>query len=984
MNSVSVKNCWCRGVLRHQVLTCLLLGLQFITCGCGGNKDPIQQVRTLVDQRELGRAVEIAKSIPESSPAWGEAQYLLGRIEAARRGNDIALSYFHAVPRDGSVYSLKAARGAAEIELPNCQLTDAIVDTTYLVEQDTADLSLRARLVQMLISSGQRSQAEIHLFELLKKGKTKLKDLVWFTAPERPSDPDSYLTKCAQANSPDPLIQLGMGLEDLRQQRTEAAKQRLLNVCRQAPELAMGQGQLGELLLDGSLEELGVWYRAVPPALQDDPGIWYVRGLWARRVNQPQVAARCFWETIRQLPTHQRAMYQLGQLAIHLDPPAGEAFSRRAQQLKEYGEVMESTLIQRGRDREKFQQMVAKLLEMGRDWEAWAWASSAVELSGRNGWPGELLDSLASVPAENPPRTRLDHDVAVLHDLSSWPGFETIRSVTPPGPPSPPEPPASPDHSGFTNIQFEDQAKSLGIDFTYFQSHHPDSRGVRMFESTGGGVGVLDYDLDGWPDLFLTQGVEWPMGSERPESTGKYRDRLLRNRGSGFADITELSTPHGETGYGQGCSAGDFDNDGFADLYVANIGLNQLLRNNGDGTFTDISRTALIEGEAWTTSCLIADLNGDGNPDLFDVNYLQGENIFRIECSANRCSVRTYEGAPDQVQLSRGDGTFETITKGTPQANAKGLGIVLVNVGDEPLPRIFVANDQVPNFFLKPVSSDGRYLDEGMSSGLAVNLYGQPTACMGVAAGDLNHDGKLDLFVTNFEGEANNLYLQRDHGLFEDAIIGSGLMSAGVPYVGWGTQFLDADNDGELDLVVANGHIADFHEPGIEYRMPLQFFQNAGSVRFQQLDTQAAGSCFGKPLFGRAMALIDWNRDGQTDFVLGCLDSPAMVVTSVHRRTGHWLDVILHARDSARDALGAVVEVHAGSMRSTMRLVAGDGFQASNQRMLHFGLGAAGTIDLVLVRWPSGSTTEYRGVSRDSTIHLVEGQISAMEVKVDR
>ena len=164
--------------------------------------------------------------------------------------------------------------------------------------------------------------------------------------------------------------------------------------------------------------------------------LWYVRGLWARRVNQPQVAARCFWETIRQLPTHQRAMYQLGQLAIHLDPPAGKAFSRRAQQLKEYGEVMESTLIQRGRDREKFQQMVAKLLEMGRDWEAWAWASSAVELSGRNGWPGELLDSLASVPAENPPRTRLDHDVAVLHNLSSWPGFETIRPVSPPAPPS--------------------------------------------------------------------------------------------------------------------------------------------------------------------------------------------------------------------------------------------------------------------------------------------------------------------------------------------------------------------------------------------------------------------------------------------------------------------------------------------------------------------------------------------------------------------
>ena len=951
----------------------MLLCSVLLTLGCGAKSDPIAQIRALVKSGDIERASSIAKSIPKESTAWPEAQFLLGRIETSREGAEVGLHYYNSVPRDGSPISLKAAASSAEFEFHGCQLSAAVVNAEYLVQQSPADVALRGRLAGMLVSSGQRLRAEIHLFEILKKGKVPFKELVWLTAPERQPDPDPYLVKCGQMNSRDPYVQLGIAAEEQRLQKLLEAKRRIVELLQLDPGLADAQALMGELCLDAGLSELESWHAAIPARMPQHPGIWYVRGLWARRINQPRVAARCFWETIRLSPTHQRAMYQLGQLLTPLDPPAGAAFAERAQQLKDYGDVMETVLIQHGRDRHPFQRMVALLLEMGRDWEAWAWATSAVEMSGKSGWPAELLDSLSHVPSANPPRTKPDRDVALLHDLSDWPGFESLQSSIQHELQSP-----VPEHP-LVSLRFEDQSVALGVDFTYFQSHSQETRGVRMFESTGGGVGVIDFDLDGWPDLFLTQGVEWPLGADRPVSSGQYLDRLFRNRSDRFEDVTILSCPSGEVGYGQGCSVGDFDNDGFPDLYVANIGANQLVQNNGDGTFSDVSRSASIEGEAWTTSCLIADLNGDGNPDLFDVNYLQGEHIFSIECSANRCSVRNYEGAPDQVRLSRGDGTFETIPDATPPTNAKGLGIVLVDIENEPLPRLFIANDQVPNFFLRPTSSEGQYVDDGRSSGLAVNMYGQPTACMGVAAADVNHDGMLDLFVTNFEGEANNLYLQKDHGIFEDAIYGSGLMAAGIPYVGWGTQFLDADNDGELDLVVANGHIADFHEPGVEYRMPLQFFRSTGPVRFEQVQGLDVGPLFERKIFGRSLAIFDWNRDGRMDFIVSCIDSPAIVATGLCPSPQHWLDVRLHARSTARDAIGTVVDVYVGSKISSRRLTAGDGYQASNQRTLHFGLGGADSVDRLVVRWPSGSISDFGRASTDATYHLIEGAQFAIE-----
>jgi tetratricopeptide (TPR) repeat protein len=734
-------------------------------------------------------------------------------------------------------------------------------------------------------------------------------------------------------------------------------------------ELAEAQALWGELCLDEELSELEHWYRQLPESAQNHAGVWFVRGQWAQRLNRNDVAARCYWECVRLDPTNRRATYQLGQTLAALGSAASEAFLLRAAQLKEIAELVERMLVTQGQDRAAFRKLVELLQQTGRDWEAWAWVALT---AGPIGVADPTLPSLAQTPQPPPsaPRFRRDQDLSVLHDLSHLPNFDAVIEV--------PRSDASSATFGATStvasaVHFQEEAEKLGVAFTYFQSRDPNPDVVRIFESTGGGIGVLDYDRDGWPDFYFTQGQEWPRGADRPAPTGTYRDVLFRNQVNGFVDVTRSAAFLSDMDYGQGCSCGDFNNDGFPDLYVANVGANRLYQNQGDGTFLDITLQAGIDDSAWTTSCLILDLNADGNPDLYDVNYLQGKHIYRVECAASRCSVKQYEGAPDRVWLSQGDGRFVAVSEATPQHGGKGLGVVALFLDAQPKPHLFIGNDQVPNFLLCPTATDGCYEDQALIRGLALNRNGETTASMGIAAGDINHDGRVDLLVTNFEGEANTLFLQRDQGLFEDAIIGTGLMSAGIRYVGWGAQFLDADNDGELDVIVTNGHVAEFNEPGVEYRMPTQFFHNTGRG-FRQPSPAQVGAYFLQNHLGRSLALCDWNRDGLTDVLISHIGTPVAVLTNVSQPTGHWLDVFVSATKSARDAIGTVVELHQGDRVERQQLLAGDGYQVSNERKLHFGLGNRNTIDRLIVHWPSGQKSTWESVPGDRALILIEGE----------
>lgn len=956
------------GKQRTTILGLLVVAAVGLLPGC--QKAPplseFDQISTAYANQDYATVRRLGRAIPQSHDRWAEVQYMIGQSEAFSRGPKRAIPLLASIPRDGSAVSYQAARALAEQRTKVGTLFEAANDFRYLLKHEPNSQPIHSQLVRVLLQSGIRTEADEHIVWVLQHGRIDVKELISLSIPERRGDEYGKLKQALQWNPTDPYVNLGMAIEEVHEFQWDRARERLGKLVQSHPDLAEAQALLGELLLDQGLDALPAWNSQLPASVQSHHGIWYVRGLWATALQNNKVASRCFWETLKQRPHDRRANYQLGVVLVPLDAPVASEFAQRAEDLREYADSAEQALIAQGRNQQLLMQIVDKLVGMGRHWEAQGWVNITTEMLGPT---DPLVERMRSkIRAETSmPRFDPASDLTRKHDLGSYPGFETLEIPAPLT--------SSPSATSTAKIQFAEEASSRGVDFLYFQSHDSQTNGVRIFESTGGGVGVCDYDLDGRPDIYLPQGEPWKMGDDAPHSSPEYSDRLYRLQADRYADVTAQAGLAEEDGYGQGCSSGDFNNDGFVDLYVANIGRNQLLLNNGDGTFSDVSITCNLTGGDWTTSCLIADLNADGHPDLYDVNYLQGESMFRTECSANRCSVRNFAGCPDRVQLSNGDGTFREIPEATPRENAKGLGIVTVYLKDDPQPSLFIANDQVPNHFLRP-EPDGRYRDEALQNGLALNMKGQPTACMGVASGDLNHDGLTDLFVTNFDGEANNLYVQRTGGFFEDAITGTGLMSAGVPYVGWGTQFLDADNDGEFDLIVANGHIANFGQ-GAQYQMPAQFFRNQGNGKFQQLSAADAGQVFGTPLLGRAIALLDWNQDGRTDYLQTNIDTPAMLVTNQSTGGGNWLAIRLHGQQANRDALGAVVSIRSGGLTRTQQLLGGNGFQATNQRQLSFGLADHAQSVEVTVLWPGGGTDSFRNVPVNCTLEVSEGLSAA-------
>lgn len=535
------------------------------------------------------------------------------------------------------------------------------------------------------------------------------------------------------------------------------------------------------------------------------------------------------------------------------------------------------------------------------------------------------------------------------------------------------------------------QIADVGINFRYFNSSDPATAGARMFEFTGGGVGVLDYDLDGRPDLHFTQGCRWPADSAQRE----HLDRLYRNLGDRYLDATDAAGVV-EPGFSQGLACGDFDGDGFPDLYVANIGRNRLFRNNGDGTFSDVTTASMIsEGtraNAWTTSVAIADLNGDGLPELFDVNYVEGHDVFERICDhagiARICSPTLFDAQPDRLLLNRGDGRFTDITAiaGIDGSEGTGLGIAIADFHRTGRLSLFIANDARNNHFYVNKTHDPAELpgfsEQALQSGLAFDRDGRAQACMGVAVGDADGDGRIDLFVTNYVEESNTLYVQQDGGHFIDGSRLAGLTEPSVPMLGFGTQFLDADLDGWEDLVVVNGHVDDFTFQGYDHLMRPQIFRNLNG-RFVELPGETAGAYFVQSGLGRGLARLDWNGDGRDEFVVSHLDGPALLLSNTSATTGKPLKFYLRATHSARDAIGATVVVEAGTKRLVRQLTAGDGYQASNEPALAFGLGDDGVVDRVTIHWPSGATSEFQNVATDSTWLAIEGRGRLLHLQAD-
>ena len=507
---------------------------------------------------------------------------------------------------------------------------------------------------------------------------------------------------------------------------------------------------------------------------------------------------------------------------------------------------------------------------------------------------------------------------------------------------------------------FRDVTPSSGLDFTH---DHGGTGRKYLPEIMGSGGAALDYDGDGWTDLYLVQSGPVPGAGGDGAGPG---NRLFRNLGDGgFEDVTARAGA-GDTGYGQGAAAADYDGDGDVDLYLANLGPDVLLRNNGDGTFGDVTAESGIHSPEWGSSATFFDADRDGDLDLYVVNYLDFTVAKHVDCGrASRdvlsyCHPDVYEMAPDRFFRNRGDGSFEEATRaaGLVDTTGKGLGVVAADLTGDGWPDLYVANDSTPNFLYRNLG-DGTFEEAGLLLGVGYNEEGLTEAGMGTDVGDVDGDGRLDLFVTNLSNETNALYLGgADFFTYETRQ--AGLWAATYLNVGFGAEIVDLDNDADPDLLITNGHVIDNIElidDAQSFRQPSQLFLNDGGGRFTEAP-EAAGDLAERRV-GRGTISLDADRDGRVDVAITFNNDRARLFRNELGGRGAWLGVRL---DAGAAAVGAAVVALSGGRRLLAAHTVGSSYQTSGEPRLHFGLGDGEVVDRLVVRWPDGSRQAYSGL----------------------
>ena len=524
-------------------------------------------------------------------------------------------------------------------------------------------------------------------------------------------------------------------------------------------------------------------------------------------------------------------------------------------------------------------------------------------------------------------------------------------------------------------ILFTDVTEAAGLRF-----QHVDGRsGQRYFlETVGSGAAFFDYDADGLLDIYLVNGADLP-GSHSPTPP---TNQLYHNNGDGtFTDVTE-QVGVGDTGYGAGCAAADYDNDGDQDLYVTNFGANVLYRNNGDGTFTDVAQHTGVEDNRWSLGCAFADYDNDGFVDLYVANYIDFDFETHTNCTqkgvSTYCPPESFEGLPDTLYRNNGDGTFTDVTTSTGVYNedGKGMGVVFGDYDNDGDVDCYVGNDAGENFLYQN-KGNGTFTNVGWMAGVEADENGNVQGTMGVDFGDYDNDGRLDLIAVNYQQQPNALYRNDNGSFFTDVSFVAG-MAESLPYVGWGADFFDVDNDGDQDLLIANGHLQDTveqYDDTTTYAQRNYLLINNGQGRFANVSTETGNGLQSRRV-SRGLATGDYDNDGDLDMLISNANDTPQLLRNDGGNQGNWILIRTIGTRSNRAGIGARVKIQTGDLIQIDEVRSGSGYLSQNDLRLHFGVGTHKRIDRVEVRWPSGVVDVIRDLAPNQILTITEGSHS--------
>jgi enediyne biosynthesis protein E4 len=537
-------------------------------------------------------------------------------------------------------------------------------------------------------------------------------------------------------------------------------------------------------------------------------------------------------------------------------------------------------------------------------------------------------------------------------------------------------------------VFFRDVTKVAGLDKFHHRSGAPEK--ATILEAVGSGVALLDYDNDGWMDIYLLNGST--LAALNGKESAPHAMLLHNNHDGTFTDVTDKAGVPNER-WGFGVAVGDYDNDGWPDIYVSNFGKNRLYHNNRDGTFTDTAEKAGVVLGGWSTGPTWGDYDRDGLLDLFVPGYVKfdpnrppvpGQNGIRAEACQFRaitamCGPLGLSGESDHLFHNNGDGTFTDVSEQTGVSDPRGyygLASVFVDIDDDGWPDLAVANDSVPRYLYRNLHN-GKFEDVSYVSGFALTDAGLPQASMGIAVGDYNRDGRIDLYVTVFSDDFNTLYRNDGNVSLSEVSFQAGVAVSTIPFLGWGTGFLDVDNDGLLDLFVANGHVypwVDSRDWGTTWAQRPLLFRNLDGVKFAEVPA-ATGSGLADVVPARGTAFGDLFNDGHVDVVLNNMDSAPALLRNVVKNDNHWITFkLIGGPGSPRDAIGGKVFVTTNGVGQRGDVISGGSYGSSSDPRLHFGLGSATNLDKVEIQWPSGKREIVTVPGVDRILTVVEGR----------